>query len=286
MTFQQFLREDMEMRLLGQCDLTAAHCILDVACGRGDRLLSVAQAYPHLQCIGIDPDEDAIDAALEQAHTAGVKNVSFLVHDLATLDQLPFPHETFDVITIAFIAPYLLTLDYAALAWSLYSFCRPGETLCWTEGELPTTTSPACESLMEKTCQALQAAGHTFITPSMWDIAALFEQLRREAGQVVHPYERRTLGITPMLGSWLRHAGFLHISSTPYAIEVSAGTPAHEIFLQQVLVSAQRIKPFLLATGVISASAFDDLVEQMQRELRGENFSGLGFLLCVCGQKP
>ncbi len=44
MTFQQFLREDMEMRLLGQCDLTAAHCILDVACGRGDRLLSVAQA--------------------------------------------------------------------------------------------------------------------------------------------------------------------------------------------------------------------------------------------------
>ncbi len=212
--------------------------------------------------------------------------MSFLVHDLATLDQLPFPHETFDVITIAFIAPYLLTLDYAALAWSLYSFCRPGETLCWTEGELPTTTSPACESLMEKTCQALQAAGHTFITPSMWDIAALFEQLRREAGQVVHPYERRTLGITPMLGSWLRHAGFLHISSTPYAIEVSAGTPAHEIFLQQVLVSAQRIKPFLLATGVISASAFDDLVEQMQRELRGENFSGLGFLLCVCGQKP
>ena len=76
MTFQQFLREDMGIRLLGQCDLVTAGCILDVACGRGDWLLSVAQAYPHLQCIGIDPDEDAIDAALEQAHTAGVKNVS------------------------------------------------------------------------------------------------------------------------------------------------------------------------------------------------------------------
>src|SRR5438128_9626496 len=110
----------------------------------------------------------------------------------------------------------MLTLDYAALAQSLYPFCHPGGMLCWTEGELPTTTSPACESLMEKTCQALQAAGHTFIPPSIRDIAALFEQRRREAGHEVRLYERRHLGITPMLGSWLRHAGYQHISSTPH----------------------------------------------------------------------
>ncbi len=223
---------------------------------------------------------------VEQASQEGVKKAIFLEHTMAHIDQLPFPHATFDLINIAFIARYLLSLDYAALAQSLYPFTCPGGTLCWTECELPVTNSLAFESLMALTCRALQAAGHTFIPPSMQEIAAIFEELDREAGREVRPYQRRRQGITPMLGNWMRQAGYRNIRHTPYAIEISAGMPAHQMFLQEVAVYAQRIRPFLLATGVVSEADFDELVSRLHSELHEERFCGMCFVLQVWGQKP
>ena len=148
------------------------------------------------------------------------------------------------------------------------------------------TNSLAFESLMALMCRALQAAGHTFIPPSMQEIAAIFEELDREAGHEVRPYQRRRLGITPMLGNWMRQAGYRNIRHTPYAIEISAGMPAHQMFLQEVAVYAQRIRPFLLATGVVSEADFDELVSRLHSELHEERFCGMCFVLQVWGQKP
>jgi len=86
-----------------------------------------------------------LERASEQASQEGVKKAIFLEHTMAHIDQLPFPHATFDLINIAFIARYLLSLNYAALAQSLYPFTCPGGTLCWTECELPVTNSLAFE---------------------------------------------------------------------------------------------------------------------------------------------
>src|SRR2546422_1847804 len=166
-----------------------------------------------------------VERASEQASQEGEKKATFLEHTMANIDQLPFPHATFDLINIAFIARYLLTLDYATLARSLYPFTCPGGTLCWTECELPMTNSLAFEWLMAKTCRALQAAGHTFIPSSMQEIAAIFERLVREAGHEVRPYQRRRLGSTPMLGHCMPQAEHHNIRHTAYAHVLSAGMP-------------------------------------------------------------
>src|SRR5260370_40138078 len=97
-----------------------AQCVLDVACGAGGWLLEMARAFPHIQFIGLNTSEDMVERASEQASQEGEKKATFLEHTMASIDQLPFPHATFDLINIAFIARYLLTLDYAALARSLY----------------------------------------------------------------------------------------------------------------------------------------------------------------------
>jgi ubiquinone/menaquinone biosynthesis C-methylase UbiE len=283
---QRELCREMGALVPPSIDLSTAQCVLDVACGAGGWLLEMARAFPHIQFIGLNTSEDMLERASEQASQEGVKKTIFLEHTMANIDQLPFSHATFDLINIAFIARYLLTLDYAALARSLYPFSRPGGTLCWTECELPVTNSVAFESLMAKTCQALQAAGHTFIPSSMQEIAAIFERLVREAGHEVRPYQRRRLGITPMLGNWMRQAGYQNIRHTAYAIEISAGMPARQMFLQEVEVYAQRIRPFLLATEVISEADFDELVSRLQSELHEERFCGLCFVLQVWGQKP
>ena len=52
------------------------------------------------------------------------------------------------------------------------------------------------------------------------------------------------------------------------------------------MVYAQRIRPFLLATGVISEADFDELVSHLHTELDEERFCGLCFVLQVWGQKP
>jgi len=188
------------------------------------------------------------------------------------------------VINVAFLGEYLLTIDYGAFAQSLWTICRQGGTLHWLECELPITNSSAFESMMAKLCQALQAAGQSFIPPSFQEIAEIFARWQ-QAGYTVRPDERRMLGITPMFGSWLRKAGFHPISNMPYAIEVSAETQAHSHFVRLVLAFSYQIKPFLLRTGVIGESALEELIHQMEGELQAKTFCGTCFLLRVSGQK-
>jgi hypothetical protein len=150
---------------------------------------------------------------------------------------------------------------------------------------LDSTKTGEVQSLMAKLCQALQAARHSFIPPSLQEIAEIFARLQQETGYTVRPYERRALGITPLLGSWLRKAGFQPISNMPYAIEVSAGMQAHPHFVQLALAFSHQIKPFLLRTGVMSEPAFEELIQQMEGELQAPTFCGICFLLRVSGQK-
>ena len=115
-------------------------------------------------------------------------------------------------------------------------------------------------------------------------------------------YKRRHLGITPMLGRWLRDAGCggqretatysiwgiddRVIHETAYAIEVSAGQPAHEEFVRQARRFAQQVKPFLLHTGVIEEMEHAALRDQLEGELASPEFCGLSFLLRAWAPRP
>jgi len=96
-----------------------------------------------------------------------------------------------------------------------------------------------------------------------------------------------------MLGRWLRDAGCgaqrerpLYsiwgieervIHQTAYAIEVSAGQPAHAGFVAQARRFAHQVKPFLLRTGVIEDMEHAALCDQLAGELASREFCGLCF---------
>src|SRR5436190_73544 len=67
----------------------------------------------------------------------------------------------------------VLTADYPTLARMCAALCRPGGIVCWTEAELPITTSAAFERLTAFVCEALQRAGQRFISESMWEWSEL-----------------------------------------------------------------------------------------------------------------
>jgi 2-polyprenyl-3-methyl-5-hydroxy-6-metoxy-1,4-benzoquinol methylase len=83
-----------------QALLAAGAVVCDVGCGRGRALITLAEAFPQCQFVGIDAYEPAIPGAREQARNAGVQDrVRFEVADATS--GLPWRFEvitTFDVI--------------------------------------------------------------------------------------------------------------------------------------------------------------------------------------------
>jgi len=304
--FQRVIVEEMgellPAQLLEECDLSRARSILEIGCGGGEWLCAVARQYPDLQCIGIDQDEHLVKAANALAYRDGLSQVAFLAMDMSNLSPALFPQASFDLVHLSFLGRYILTVDYPRLAQACAALCRPGGMVCWTEAELPLTTSAAFERLTALVCEALQRAGQSFIPESMWEWAELFAARSGKAGVDRSSYKRRHLGITPMLGQWLRDAGCgaprerpiysiwgideRVIHQTAYAIEVSAGQPAHEGFVAQARRFAQQVKPFLLRSGVIEDQEHAALCDQLDTELTSQEFCGLCFLLRAWAPRP
>ncbi len=304
--FQRVIIEEMgelmPAKLLAECDLTRARSILEIGCGVGEWLRAAARLYPDLQCIGIDQDELLLKAATALAYRDGLTQVAFLAVAINDISPTLFPHAGFDLVHLSFLGRYILTADYPALAQACAALCRPGGIVCWTEAELPLTASPAFERLISLVCEALQRAGQSFIPASMWEWAELFAARLGKAGVEHSTYKRHSLGITPMLGAFLRDAGCgaqretsmygfggrdeRVINETAYAIEVSAGQPAHAGFVRQVRRFAQQVKPFLVHNGVIEELEHAALCGQIETELTDQDFCGLSFLLRAWAPRP
>jgi 2-polyprenyl-3-methyl-5-hydroxy-6-metoxy-1,4-benzoquinol methylase len=89
--------------------LEAGASVVDVGCGGGVTLTTIAQAFPASHCVGYDPSAAAIDLARRRAADAGLDNVRFVEaggeeleagagHDLAItfdcLHDMPRPDRT------------------------------------------------------------------------------------------------------------------------------------------------------------------------------------------------
>ena len=266
-----------------QVELSDLQTVLDVACGVGSWSLELAQAAPSVQVIGIDHRPACVAFAQQMAQQHSLSNARFLVQNPSALETTaaPFAPGSVDLVHLAFQAPALLTITYPALLRTLFGLTRAGGTLLWTEMELPITTSPACERFTSLICQALQAAGQSFVPPIFQELAQLFEQLYEHS-----PAERRHLGITMMMSSWLRECGYQQVECLAHAIEVSADTGAHPAFMRQIEVGLRQIRPFLLAQGVLDEETYARLSSQLLAEVQQPDFCGLCYLLTVRGQTP
>lgn len=303
--FQRVLLEEMgellPAPLLEGCDLSGARSVLEIGCGAGEWLRALARRYPDLRCIGIEQDERLVKAANALAYRDGLPHAAFLAVDLSDITPALFSETRFDLVHLSFLGRSILTADYPRLAQVSAVLCRPGGTVCWTEAELPVTTSAAFERLSALVCEALQRAGQNFISEIMWAWAELVAARLGRAALNRSSCKRHHLGITSMLGRWLREAGCgapherpldstwgsdeRVIHETAYAIEVSAGQPAHTGFVAQARHFVRQVKPFLLRFEVIEEREYAALCDQLDTELTSQEFCGLSFLLRAWAQR-
>lgn len=236
------------------------HDVLDIGCGPGGWVRSVAQIYPQMQVTGIDISGAMVRYASAFAGVQGLDNASFSAMDV--LQPLDFPDCAFDLVNARFLGAVLPAAAWPEVVREYVRVLRPGGVLRLTESEMPLTNSGACEKLTELCLRAMRLAGY-----------------------LVAPHERHAC-LAPALGSFLRKAGCQQIQHRSCFLDYSAGTEEYWSMFRNVEVLRELMKPFLLKMEV----ATEDELARLQREavlqMLSDDFCGGWWYLTVWGVKP
>ncbi len=237
------------------------HTVLDLACGPGGWVQEVAFAYPALQVTGVDISENMTAYARMQAQVQHLDNAHFQVMDIK--HALDFPDATFDYVNARFLVALMAPSDWVPLLQECWRICRAGGQICLTECDTAgLTTSPAFERMQELLLgQAMTRTGRTVVPGAV------------------------NATLTPMLGAFLRQAGWEQTGLQAHVLDYSAGTDLHASNYRNLVSAYKLMQPFVVHTGVTTNQEWEQLHTQMQIEMMAPTFRGLWYYLSVFGQK-
>ncbi len=241
-------------------DLSSMQGILvDLACGPGSWVLDMAFACPKSEVIGVDLSQTMIEYAHARATSQQRANATFEVMDIT--QPLHFADASVDVINARCIESFLSPALWPELLAECLRVLKPGGMLRLTEIEGCISNSVPLQQLNACLFEAFRAQGRSFSV------------------------DGRSLGIVHMLGSLLKNAEFQDIGKRPFILDATYGEPFHYPASENTQISFLQLKPHLLASGLISSEAFDDMYTQLVIDLYNQNFICLTFGLMVWGIK-
>jgi ubiquinone/menaquinone biosynthesis C-methylase UbiE len=255
----QLVTTGMGGALPEQKDLGRFQSVLDVGCGTGNWLITLAQQLPtNSLLIGADVSRRMVEYARNQAKEQGVADhVEFHVMD--ALRMLEFPHAYFNLVNQRFGMSYLRTWDWPGLLQEYQRITKPGGIVRITESDLFMSNTPAFNALYDLFVNAMSSAGHLFFP------------------------ERD--GVTRALEPTMRQAGFLDLQTRHYQLEYRAGTSEGQLFSEDVKQAFRSAMPFLRKWTKIPHD-FESLYQQGLQEMQQPNFIGTWRLLTVWGTNP
>lgn len=234
--------------------------VLDVACGPGGWVMSLAEDYPTIEATGIDISVRMIKYAQAHAQVRRLPNAHFQVMNI--LEPLPFASQSFDLVNARLLAAVMTPATWPPLLEEMARVCRPGGIIRLTEVEAPITSSPAFEKL--------NGIGlHTA------------HQAKR-----LYALGERTIGITAVFGRLLREAGCQNIQKKAYVFDFSAESEYRDAWIQNWLAAYQLAQPFFLKMGLLTEDEFRTLSQQMIAEMLSDNFSGIVYGMTAWGEIP
>ncbi|HEY0754466.1 MAG TPA: methyltransferase domain-containing protein [Ktedonobacteraceae bacterium] len=236
--------------------------VLDVACGTGSWAMEVARTNPHLEVIGISALPALIAHAGERASAAGLKNVSFLLVVGDEKPHLPFADAEFDLVNTQYLHSCLRTGEWQDFMRDCWRITRPGGYLRMTEPERGPSTSLAFERLID-----------------------LYLQAHHKAGQRFSPDDRH-IGAANQLIYLCQEAGWTEIARRAYLMEYSSQKVAQETLPLYLPYYQQTFRPLIMKEGLASEEELTTLLQQIDEEIKREEFTMHRFLITVSGHKP
>jgi ubiquinone/menaquinone biosynthesis C-methylase UbiE len=241
-------------------DLSHVSHILDIGCGPGGWVLDVAFENPKINVMGVDISQQMVEYARAHAEAQGMNNASFQVMNV--LEALEFDDNSFDIVNARYIQAFMMKTSWAPVMKEIMRILRPGGTLLLTEGEWSVSNSPAFEKM-----------------------SAMLTRVGTVTGRSFSP-DGRHIGITPMLGRFLRDAGFVDIQKKAHALDFSAGTEDYGDTYQDLMAGLKLLEPYLVRAKMTTEEEFDELYQQSLAELMLDSFCAVGYMLTVWGKKP
>ena len=256
----RLISQNMGSLLPEGVELEKVHDVLDMACGPGGWAIDVAFEYPEMQVTGVDISQQMIAYASSLAQVQRLENASFKVMNL--LKPLEFAEHSFDLVNGRLLMSFMPKTAWTELVQECMRILKPGGILRLTEADnFGITNAPAYEKLNRLMVRAMHNAGQTF-SP-----------------------ELDTFGVTPMLGVFLRQAGYINIQQKAHVVDFSFDTEAHNGWYQNFTISFQLLQPFLVKMKVTTPEEADQLYHQAREEMTREDFRAVWFYLSVWGQK-
>jgi ubiquinone/menaquinone biosynthesis C-methylase UbiE len=236
------------------------HNVLDLACGPGEWVLSVAEAYPHIQITGIDINPLMINYARYLATEKKLANAHFQRGTI--LQPLPFSSEKFDFVNARLMFAFMPPARWPGLMQECLRVLQPGGFVRLVEPEVFLTNSAATQRISGLLAQALRCAGQSFSV------------------------DDRFIGLILQLRRILRDASFVDIQEQPYMINFSAGTQHFQDMTHDLKVASKQLQPFLLKQQVVQQEELEHLYQEMVDDMTSDEFLGLWWYLATWGQKP
>ncbi len=256
----RLISQNMGSLLPKGIELEKVHDVLDMACGPGGWAIDVAFKYPEMQVTGVDISQQMIAYASSLAQVQRLENVGFKVMNL--LKPLQFADQSFDLVNGRLLMSFMPKTAWAELTQECKRILRPGGILRLTEADsFGITNAPAYEKLNSLMVEAMYKAGQTFLPA------------------------RDTFGVVPMLGAFLRQAGYVNIQQKAHVVDFSFDTKAHDGWYQNFTISFQLLQPFLVKMKVTTAEDVASLYKQAREEMTREDFRAVWFYLSVWGKK-
>ncbi len=240
-------------------DLSSVRSVLDIACGPGGWATSVATAHPKMQVTGIDISHIMIEYAHSQAREQDISNATFLTGNVR--ETLPFPDHSFDLVNGRFLFAFMSPTAWPELLQECVRVTRPDGVLLLTETEGLLTNSLATEKL-----------------------SAMATEAMKRTGQSLSP-DGRHVGITPMLGKFLRDASYTNIHYKAHVLDCSAGTEAYQDVFHDCMVGYKQMQPFLIKQEVTTQEEVEGIYQRMLEEQQLPDFCEIWMYLSVWGQK-
>jgi SAM-dependent methyltransferase len=216
--------------------------VLEIGCGSGAWTLEVAQLYPTMHIVGIDPNHALINQAQSTAERLQLGNVSHLPADV--MGKFPCADASFDLISAQFLSKHLLKDAWPQLLQECLRVLRPGGWLRLTEYDVGISTSRSQEELTNLFLRAMYLTGKSFSDSSLGIIAQLQRLLKRTG------VERRRLD----------HP-------------ITYSSSQNEEWKRDYLLLAHTfLRHFLQETGVAPQAYIDHLLQQLKLELNAPYF--------------
>lgn len=232
--------------------------VLDIGCGTGGWIVETAKMFPEIsELFGVDVNRELIEYARKLAAYENIADrVKFEVTDATLL--LRFPQNYFDLVNMRVASSFLRTWEWPDMIIKILNKLSLGGILRVTDALTdPQSNSPALNEFFQLFTSAYYQSGHLFDNSS----SSLIDQL-------------------PNI---LHQQGCVNVQTKQHNIDLSAGTPGGQAYIQDVEHLVHTIKPFLQKwTG---AKDLDILGQQVLAEMNLPTFQGTFTLITTWGTK-